>query len=191
MKVSPASQIFVASAAAAAAFASTTCSAFSPSSAFVQQRHVAVATTSTQQYQHQSSLRPLSMFGGAGEGVPKDDDEEEVKKMEQAAKAMGMSVDEYKLGMIARTRLSKALDDARVTGGNADTVLVERDGNNPPKYLEIKITDAGKALGKEAVSKELCAALKSSADESRKSRAAAQKDMMAYIGEEMKALGKA
>jgi len=133
----------------------------------------------------------LQMFGGAGEGVPGDDDPEELAKMEQAAKAMGMSVEEYKLGITARVRLSKALDEARVTGGDASRgVQVERDGNNPPKFLDIKITDAGKALGKEKLSSELVAALKTASDESRKARAGAQKDMMAFISEEMKGIKK-
>lgn len=131
------------------------------------------------------------MFSGAGEGIPGDDDPEENKKMEDAARSMGMSVDEYKLGLRARMRLTKELDTARVKGGKADTILVERDANNPPKVLEITITEAGKALGPETVSKELCASLKSASDEARKVRGDAQKGMMQFITEEMKAIGKA
>lgn len=131
--------------------------------------------------------RPF-MFGGAGEGVPGDDPEEE-RKMEEAAKAMGMSLDEYKLGVRARIRLTKVLDDARVSAGSSDKVSVERDANNPPKFLEIKITDAGKALGKDGVSTELVAALKTSSEESRKKRGEAQREMMAFISDEMKSMG--
>jgi len=137
------------------------------------------------------TLTPQFMFGGAGEGVPSEDDPEALKQMEQAAKAMGMSVDEYKLGMKARTRLAKQLDDARVSGGDTDKVAIERDANNPPKHLEITITDAGKALGQEKVSSELVAALKSASEEARKIRMDAQKGMMQFIADEMKSMGKA
>lgn len=135
-------------------------------------------------------LTSLGMFSGAGEGVPGEDDPAAQKQMEEAAAAMGMSVGEYKLGLKARMRLSKELDDARVEGGKKDTVGVERDANNPPKYLEITLTDAGKELGKDTVSKELVSALKSSADEARKLRGEAQKGMMEYIAEEMKGMSK-
>jgi hypothetical protein len=128
------------------------------------------------------------MFGGAGAGASDSDDPEEQAKIAQVAKSMGMSVEEYQLGLKARMKLVENLDAARVTGGNADKILVERDGNNPPKYLDIKITEAGKALGKEALSKEICDALKKASDVSRTTRSDAQKNMMAYIGEEMKKL---
>jgi len=93
--------------------------------------------------------------------------------------------------MTARLRLTKELNEARVSAGNKDTVAVERDGNNPPGYLEVTVTEAGKALGKDGVSNELVAALKTASDESRKVRATAQKGMMEYISNEMKAMGKA
>jgi hypothetical protein len=126
------------------------------------------------------------MFGGAGAGVPNEDNPEELKQMEAAAKQMGMSLGEYKLGVSARMRLVQQLDAARVKGGSDATVSVERDGNNPPKYMVISITDAGKALGKDALSAELIKALKTASDASRVSRTNAQKEMMTYIGEEMK-----
>lgn len=129
------------------------------------------------------------MFSGAGEGVPNEDDPEEMAKMEAAAKQMGMSVGEYKLGVAARMRLVKQLDDARVSGGDKSKVYVERDGNNPPKVMEITITEEGKALGKDVVSAELVSALKAAADNSRNTRSSAQKEMMAWIGEEMKKVG--
>lgn len=129
------------------------------------------------------------MFGGAGAGVPSEDRPEELKQMEDAAKQMGMSLEEYKLGMTARARLVEALNAARVYGGSKDTVSVERDGNNPPTHLEITITDAGKALGKEKLSAELVKALKSASDASRQTRSEEQKLMMSYIGDEMKKIG--
>ena len=132
---------------------------------------------------------PLSMFTGAGEGVPSEDDPEAMQQMEQTAKAMGMSVEEYKLGMNARIRLTNKLDETRLTAGDASTVSIVRDGHNPPKYLEVTVTEAGKALGKDEVSKKLVSALKSSSEASKTARAAAQKDMMAYISEEMKKIG--
>lgn len=131
--------------------------------------------------QHQSQSRATVsqtarfMFGGAGAGVPSEDNPEELAAMEQAAKSMGMSIDEYKLGIGARLKLTEELDAVRLTAGNSDTVSISRCANNPPKFLEITITDAGKALGKEAVSKELVTALQKASDDSRESRTAAQK----------------
>lgn len=136
-----------------------------------------------------SALTRQNMFGGAGAGIPSEDNPEELKQMEQAARQMGMSLEEYKLGISARMRLVEELNAARVKGGNVATVSIERDGNNPPKYLEISITDAGKALGKEAVSAELVKALKTASDASRIARTEAQKGMMTFIGDEMKKLG--
>lgn len=131
----------------------------------------------------------LHMFGGAGAGVPSEDRPEEMKQMEEAAKQMGMSVEEYKLGMSARVRLVEALNKARVVGGDKDTVSVERDGNNPPTFIQISITEAGKALGKEKLSTELVRALKTASDKSRETRTEEQKRMMSYIGDEMKKIG--
>lgn len=135
------------------------------------------------------SATQLNMFGGAGAGVPSEDRPEEMKQMEEAAKQMGMSVEEYKLGMSARVRLVEALNKARVFGGNKDTVSVERDGNNPPTFIQVSITDAGKALGKEKLSSELVSALKTASDKSRETRTEEQKRMMSFIGEEMKKIG--
>jgi hypothetical protein len=143
----------------------------------------------THHRQASAALTQPNMFGGAGAGVPNEDNPEEMKQMEDAAKSMGMSLAEYKLGIGARARLMKELDASRVTSGNKDTVAVERDGNNPPKLLEITITEAGKAMGKDAVSAELVKSLSEASESSRKSRTDAQKNMMEYIGEEMKKIG--
>ena len=131
------------------------------------------------------------MFSGAGEAAPKEDgDPEEAKKMEEMAAAMGMSVQEYQLGIGARLRMEKQLDEMRLTGGDESKgVTVEKDANTPAKHLVVKVTEEGKALGKEALEKELLAALKASSDEASKARGKAQQDMMAYIGEEMKKMG--
>lgn len=126
------------------------------------------------------------MFGGAGAAAPKEDNPEEAKQMAQMAQAMGMSVEEYTMAMNARARLEDSLNNTMVTGGKADTVQVERDLNNPAKKFDIKITEAGKGLGKDGLSKELVAALKKSAEEARMGRAKAQRQMMEYIGEQMK-----
>ena len=152
-------------------------SLFGAASAFAP-TPVVRSTTRTQQF----------MFGGAGGGVPTEDNPEEMKAMEAAARQMGMTLEEYKLGISARMRMTTALDKARVTGGSPDKILVERCGNNPPKFLDITITEAGKALGKEGVSAELVKALKTASDASRLSRTEAQKGMMGYISEEMKKL---
>lgn len=127
------------------------------------------------------------MFGGSG--APTGETPEEAEQIEQAAKSMGMSVAEYRVGIQAREKLTSDLDAARVVAGSPDTVSLERDGHNPPRFFEISITEAGKAQGKEAVSKQLIEALKTGSVESRKARTDAQKNMMAYISEEMKKLG--
>ena len=137
-----------------------------------------------------ASLTQQHMFGGGGGGVPTEDDPEAQEKMEAAAKSMGMSVEEYQLGIKARMKLNEELSKLKITAGNSDTVAVSRDGHNPPQLLEITITDKGKGLGKDGVSKELVAALKKASDDSRKGRADAQKGMMSYIQEEMKKVEK-
>lgn len=137
------------------------------------------------QPQH-AALTQRNMFSGAGEGIPNEDDPEELAKMEQAAKQLGMPLDEYKLGMAARNRMTKEIDDARVTGGDVNTVAVTRDGNNPPQFLEVVITAEGKALGKDVVETKLKEAMKESEEASSKARLEAQKSMMAFVGEEMK-----
>ena len=130
----------------------------------------------------------LDMFGGAGAGEAMEDDPEAQKAIEQAAKSMNMSVDEYKLGMKARLKLQEELNGARVSV-DGDKVCVNRDANNPPQFLEITISDAIKAQGQDALSKELCAALKKASDASRSKRLEAQKSMMLFIQEEAKKLG--
>lgn len=130
----------------------------------------------------------LGMFGGAGAGEAMEDDPEAQKAIEQAAKSMNMSPEEYKLGMKARIKLQEELNDARVSV-DGDKVSVNRDANNPPQFLEITITDAGKSAGQEALSKELCSALKSASESSRTKRAEAQKTMMMFIQEEAKRVG--
>lgn len=141
--------------------------------------HVATPTRSVSMTRH-------NMFGGAGAGIAKDDNEEERAQMEQAAKAMGMSVDEYAIAMNARVKLGEQLDTTMVTAGKKDTVSIERDINNPPKKFEVTITEAGKALGQETISKELVVALKKASDDARTGRTECQKKMMSFISEQLK-----
>ena len=55
---------------------------------------------------------------------------------------MGMSVEEYQLGINARVRMESSINDLRVVGGDEGSGgTVERDGNMPPKHLVIKVTD--------------------------------------------------
>lgn len=129
------------------------------------------------------------MFSGQGAGIATEDNPEELAQMEAAAKSMGMTLQEYKLGISARVRLMQELDTARVTAGKTNMLTIERDGNNPPKHLDIIITEDGKKLGPQGLSDELVKALKVASDLSREKRTAAQKGMMSYIGDEMKKLG--
>mmetsp|Transcript_8019 Transcript_8019/g.10015 ORF Transcript_8019/g.10015 Transcript_8019/m.10015 type:complete len:165 (+) Transcript_8019:140-634(+) len=129
------------------------------------------------------------MFSGAGEAAPKEDDEGQLAEMEKVAKAMGMSLEEYQLGMNARVRMETDINDLRVTGGDPSKgVSVERDGNSPPRHLVITVTDDGKALGKEALEKELVGALKDAGEKSKEGRQEAQKKMMQFIAEQMKGM---
>ena len=117
-----------------------------------------------------------TMFSGSGTGTT-DDDPEAQEQMEKAAKSMGMSVEEYKLGVKARVKLNNDLDSMRVTGGSED-IKVERCGNNPPKFLEVTITEDGKAKGKDTVQKEIVAAMKKAGEDAKKGRTEAQKNMV-------------
>jgi hypothetical protein len=129
-----------------------------------------------------------NMFSGAGEATPKEDDEGQIKEMERVAKAMGMSLEEYQLGMNARMRMEKEIADLRITSGD-DLVKIERCGNSPPQHLVITITDEGKALGKVELEKKLIASLKEASDQSKKGREKAQGSMMQFIGDQMKSMG--
>lgn len=130
------------------------------------------------------------MFSGGALDVEEEEDDEKRAQIEQMAKAMGMSVEEYQLGMNARIRMETAINDLRVVGGDESSgVTVERDGNMPPRHLVVTVTEEGKALGKEKLEKTLVAALKSANEKSKVGRDEAQKDMMKYISESMKKMG--
>jgi DNA-binding protein YbaB len=125
-----------------------------------------------------------NMFSGSGTGAAEDDTEAMVQ-VEQAAKAMGMTVEEYQLGMNARMRLENDLSSQRLTGGSGG-ITVERDAKNPPTFMEITITEEGKAKGKEAVQKHVVEAMKKANEAAKKGRTEAQKSMMAFITEQLK-----
>ncbi|CAB9527713.1 expressed unknown protein [Seminavis robusta] len=150
---------------------------------------LSTATAFTVVPQTTQSLTRQYMFGGGGAGAVTEDDPEAQKKMEEAAAAMGMSAQEYQLGIKARMKLNEDLAAMRIAQGDPDTIEVVRDGNNPPQFLEINITEKGKALGQDAVSSEIVAALKKGAEGARAGRAEAQKTMMQFIGDEMKNIG--
>lgn len=131
------------------------------------------------------------MFSGGALDVEEEEDDEKRTQIEQMAKAMGMTVEEYQLGMNARLRMEDAINNLRVVGGDATTmgVTVERDGNISPRHLVVTVTDAGKALGKAKLEKNIVEALKSAGDKSAVGRNEAQKDMMKYISDSMKKMG--
>lgn len=130
------------------------------------------ASSSTQKY----------MFGGAGAGPTEDEiDPEEEAGLAAAAAQMGMSVEEYRMAMRAREQLVKSMDSKIVTVGDADTVQIERDVNNPPRKFEVTITEAGKALGREEVSKKLVEALSKGSDAAAKGRQEAQQEMLKWV----------
>ncbi|KAL7535120.1 hypothetical protein ACHAXR_007108 [Thalassiosira sp. AJA248-18] len=154
-------------------------------------RTAAARTQPSQQLVESSSPSCLNMFSGGALDVEEEEDDEKRAQIEQMAKAMGMSVEEYQLGMNARLRMEDAINDLRVIGGDADAmgVTVERDGNMPPKHLVVTVTEAGKAAGKEKLEKNIVDALKSANEKSKVGRDEAQKDMMTYISESMKKMG--
>ena len=110
-----------------------------------------------------------------------DSSAKDAEGLANAAAAMGMSAEEYKLAMRAREQLVKSMDAKMVKGGNADTVLVERDVNNPPKQLDITITEAGKELGRDALSKKLVDAINKGSEEARKGRQECQQEMLKWV----------
>ena len=134
------------------------------------------------------------MFGGTG-STPLDDeeDEEKEKQIEQAAKAMGFSVNEYKLVLRMQNNLANSVNSLRVSGGNLENkgVSITMDGNSPPKFLNVEINDDGKALGKTALQKEVLAALKEASEKAKKEQQAAIQKMNQEIAEEMKRSGMA
>jgi hypothetical protein len=144
---------------------------------------IGAVVSSQQQRQQQQTIATthLFMFGGAGAGTPAEDDEAGEETMKKSAAAMGMSIGEYKLALQAKQKLISSMDSKIVTGGKADTVLVERDVNNPPKTLEIKITEIGKAKGKDQLSKDLVTALKTASDAAKIGRQEAQQEMMKWV----------
>ena len=153
-------------------------STFQASSAFT------IPTSRTALITHNNGIvttTQLNMFGGAGAGSPTEDDPAAEEQMTQAAAAMGMSVQEYKLAMQARQQLENSMNSKIVTGGSADTILVERDVNNPPKKFDITITEAGKALGRDKLSTELVTALKTASEASKKGRVEAQQEMLKWV----------
>ena len=130
------------------------------------------------------------MFSGGALEIEEEEDDEKRSQIEQMAKAMGMTVEEYQLGMNARERMEKAISDLRVVGGEeSNGVTVERDGNMPPRHLVVKVTDVGKGQGKAKLEKMIVDALKSAGEKSKVGRDEAQKDMMKYIQESYKKLG--
>lgn len=138
-----------------------------------------------------SSSSSLNMFSGGATDLEEEEDDEKRAQIESMAKAMGMSVEEYQLGMNARLRMEDAVNDLRVIGGDESTmgVTVERDGNMPPKHLVVTVTEEGKAMGKVKLEKNIVDALKSASEKSKVGRDEAQKDMMKYISEQMKKMG--
>merc|ERR1711862_883303 len=135
------------------------------------------------------------MFGGAG-STPLDDDEEDEEKekqIEQAAKAMGFSVNEYKLVLRMQNNLANTVNALRVSGGDLDKkgVSITMDGYSPPKFVNVEINDMGKEKGKSAFTKEVLAALKEASEKAKKEQQAAIQKMNSDIAEEMKRTGMA
>jgi len=131
------------------------------------------------------STTQRNMFGGTG-ATPEADPEKEAQ-IEAAAKSMGFTVKEYKLVLKMQENLANAVNSLRVTGGSVvKGVTVELDGNSPAIHIKISITDAGKALGKAMLEKELVSALKEATDAAKKGQQTAIQKMNQDIAEELK-----
>eukprot|EP00979_Chaetoceros_neogracilis_P001842 scaffold338_cov231-Chaetoceros_neogracile.AAC.12 len=139
------------------------------------------------QFTTRTSMTQKNMFSGAGASAPKEDDAGQLAEMEKIAKAMGMSLEEYQLGINARMRMESDISELRVKAGD-DKVSVERCGNSPPQHLIITVTDEGKALGKAALEEKLAATLKDASAQSKKGAEQAQQKMMQFIAEQMKGM---
>merc|ERR1711862_395843 len=131
-----------------------------------------------QQQQQKSILTKHNMFGGAGTPALEEDDdedEEKEKQIEQAAKAMGFSVQEHKLVLKMQNNLANTVNALRVSGGDLDKkgVSITMDGNSPPKFVNVEINDMGKEKGKSAFTKEVLAALKEASEKAKKEQQAA------------------
>ena len=174
-KMTPSSSILLII--AVLSLASMSVTAFSP----VSPRYMTLASASSSAAITTPPATRLFMFGGAGAGTPTEDNPEEEEKMKQAAAAMGMPLEEYKLAMRAQKKLADDMDNTRVKGGSADSVLIDRDINNPPKDLKVTITEAAKAKGATAVSEELIKALGTAKDEAAKGRNEVRQNMMKMI----------
>mmetsp|Transcript_8394 Transcript_8394/g.15252 ORF Transcript_8394/g.15252 Transcript_8394/m.15252 type:complete len:177 (-) Transcript_8394:271-801(-) len=164
------------------------------SAATLSQTHAfstpAPCTTISRTQQSQQSSSCLNMFSGGALDVEEEEDDEKRAQIEQMSKAMGMSVEEYQLGMNARLRMEDNINELRVVGGEESTgVTVERDGNMPPRHLVVTVTEEGKAMGKDRLEKAIVDALKDANEKSKEGRDGAQKEMMVYISDSMKKMG--
>ena len=153
--------------------------AFSASRAFVSQYNNAVVRSSI------PSSSALSMFGGSGDDEEVSDEQE--AQIEKAAQAMGFSVSEYKLVLRMQKQLSDAVNGMRCSAGG--DVKVTIDGNSPPLFLEIDVSEAAKGKGASNVENALVAAYKEAAAEAKKGQQAAVQKMNQDIAAEMKKMG--
>lgn len=154
--------------------------AFSANRAFAPQYNNAVSRSSV-------SSSALSMFGGAADDDDEEVSEEQEAQIEQAAKAMGFSVSEYKLVLRMQKQLADAVNGMRCSAGN--DVKVTIDGNSPPLYLDIDVSETTKGKGAVAVETAFVAAYKEAANEAKKGQQAAVQNMNQDIAGEMKKMG--
>jgi len=132
-----------------------------------------------------SPLTKQFMFGGDGGGDVGDEEQE--AQIEAAAKQMGFSVGEYKLVLKMQKQLADSVNIMRCTAGSDVKVTV--DGNSPPAFLEIEVSDATKSKGSAAIETAFISAFKEAAAESKKGQAEAVQKMNKDIAEEMKKMG--
>ena len=66
---------------------------------------VAFTTSPSLSIRSHPSTQQLNMFSGGALDIEEEEDDEKRTQIEQYAKAMGMSVEEYQLGMNARVKM--------------------------------------------------------------------------------------
>mmetsp|Transcript_15990 Transcript_15990/g.35985 ORF Transcript_15990/g.35985 Transcript_15990/m.35985 type:complete len:162 (-) Transcript_15990:257-742(-) len=122
------------------------------------------------------------MFSGSGGGA------DSLDEAEDAAKAMGMNLQEYQLAMRMRNELGETLTNFRAVGSNTgSSVKVTYDGNVKP--LSVEVTDDAIASGKDQLEKDLVKAWGEAIEGAQKAAQGAMQKMQMDIATEMKSMG--
>lgn len=107
-------------------------------------------------------------------------------QIEQQAKAMGMTVEDYEMGMTARKNFTKTLSTARCeSDSNNRIVSITQDANNPPQHLQVTLLQDKLPEKQQELSESIVNAWKDVNAKAKKVRLLAQQDMLTYVNEEL------